>query len=181
MMAAALTDLSLPAIAFYVFAGLAIAGGLTILLTRNVMYAAFSLIFTFLGVAAIYVLAGADFVAAVQIMVYVGGVLVILLFGVMLTNRLRGDKILTEHQNKLMGGVLAFGLLGLMLKVILSLPAQPAWADGSQGIGQSLSHIGVLLMTDYVLAFELAAILLLVALIGAAYLAQHAARKEDAP
>ncbi|NJO01957.1 MAG: hypothetical protein HC880_09915 [Bacteroidia bacterium] len=66
---------------------------LLMLLLRNVLYNAFCLLMVFLGVAALYVLAGADFLAITQIVVYVGGVLILLLFGIMLTKRAEGDHL----------------------------------------------------------------------------------------
>ena len=74
-------------ISFYSFGGLAVIMALIILLTKNVMYAATALLFAFLGVAAVYVLAGSPFLAVTQILLYVGGVLILVLFGVMLTKR----------------------------------------------------------------------------------------------
>ena len=79
--------------AFYGFSALAIGAALTILFTRNVMYAALCLFIALLGVAALYVLAGADFLAITQLLIYVGGVLVLLIFGVMLTHRAERESL----------------------------------------------------------------------------------------
>ena len=76
------------AIVFYVFAVVTVASAAVVVLARSLIYSAFALLFTFFGVAGLYVLLGADFLAATQLLVYVGGILVLLLFGVMLTHKL---------------------------------------------------------------------------------------------
>jgi NADH:ubiquinone oxidoreductase subunit 6 (subunit J) len=163
---------------FYAFAALTLAAALVILFTRNLLYAAFSLIFCFLGVAAIYVLSGADFLGVTQIVIYVGGVLILLIFGVMLTNRISAGPVLTGLHNQFLGYLLPFGLLVLLLGTLgqLALPDWAMRAEESGGIVQesTVAPIGYQLMTQYVLAFELAGLLLLLALIGAALLARPA-------
>ena len=88
---------------FYFFAGLVVASALVVLFTRNILNAAFSLIFTFLGIAAIYVLAGADFIAITQIIVYVGGILVLMVFGVMLSTKVEGQAVVSRSNNLFLG------------------------------------------------------------------------------
>ena len=73
---------------FYLFAAITILSAFFVVTTRNIVYSAYYLLFTFFGVAGIYVLLGADFIAMVQLIVYVGGILILLLFGVMLTNKI---------------------------------------------------------------------------------------------
>ena len=105
---------------FIAFMVLTLASALVVLLTKNVLYAAFSLLGTFLGVSALYVLAGADFLAVAQILVYVGGVLVLLIFGVMLTNQ-QGNKsrgrndITTESSNRVLGVFVMLGFSATLL------------------------------------------------------------------
>lgn len=163
-------------IAFYAFSALAIGAALTVLFTRNVMYAALCLFLTLLGVAALFVLQGADFLAVTQLLVYVGGVLVLLIFGIMLTHQrphAAQNKIQTTHLNQLWGGLVGAGLLALLLWVIANarfgiLQSAPI---NVQPPHSTLRRVGIGLMTDYVLTFEIIGILLLVALVGAAYLA----------
>ena len=163
---------------FYAFAALTLGAALVILFTRNLLYAAFSLIFCFLGVAAIYVLSGADFLGVTQIVVYVGGVLILLIFGVMLTNRISTSPVVTGVHNTFWGYLLPAGLLVLLLGTLGQL-ALPDWAlraqeRGALVQGSTVEPIGISLMTQYVLAFELAGVLLLLALVGAATLARPA-------
>src|SRR6266853_1022486 len=72
---------------FYFFAIITIASGAIVVISKNIIYSAFALLFTFFGVAGIYVLLNADFLAVTQLLIYVGGILVLMLFGVMLTNK----------------------------------------------------------------------------------------------
>lgn len=164
------------AIIFYIFSALTLAAGLFILFSRNLIYGAFALFVAFLGVAALYVLAGADFLAVSQIMIYVGGILVLLIFGIMLTQKKEKSDDSTRHNRvevpitrKIWGFLTGIGLFGLLLKVIFSSDFRMAGEEMSTK--STIKTIGVELMTSHLLPFEIAAILLLVALIGAAYLA----------
>ncbi|GHB85652.1 NADH-quinone oxidoreductase subunit J family protein [Persicitalea jodogahamensis] len=165
-------------LAFYAFAALALGSGLFILLTRNLMYAAFSLFLALLGIAALFVLAGADFLAVAQLMVYVGGILVLLIFGIMLT-RVPDPEATSQTPNRVLVGLgrKFWGLtVGLGLFVVLFLVVVQAnfALDGDTLDSRStIRTLGVELMTTHLLPFEIAGILLLVALVGAAYLAMH--------
>ena len=162
-------------IAFYGFALLAVASALFILFSKNLIHAAFALFLTFLGVAALYVLAGADFLGVAQIMIYVGGILVLLIFGIMLTQK--GDRQAGSVQNKvevlasreLWGGIVGAGAFVFLMKILLSADFR---MTGDVNTSKStIKTIGVELMTSHLLPFEIAGILLLVALVGASYLA----------
>ncbi len=157
-------------ILFYFFGALAIAGALGILITRNLMHAAFLLIAVFLSVAAIFVLGGAEFVAVSQIMVYVGGILILLIFGIMLTNRVSANKIDTGFSNIIPGILIGAAFLVWVIDFIWSNFQDNSSLQASTS-GQT-EKLGVSLIADHVLAFELIAILLLIALIGAAYIAK---------
>ncbi len=158
--------------AFYCFAGITILSALAIVWTRQILYAAFALLFTFLGVAGLYVLAGADFVAVVQILIYVGGILVLLIFGVMLTNRKKEGFPVSGRVNRFTGLLVAVGLFAVFLSIFLHANLAFLDAKPTTNTPSSLPQIGVGLMTDYLVPFEVAAILLMVALMGAAFIAQ---------
>ena len=168
-------SVSVEVTAFYVFAGLVVLSALVVLFTRNILYAAFSLLLTFLGISAVYVLAGADFLAVMQIMVYVGGVLVLLIFGVMLTNQVAGKSVQTQHHNQFWGLLIGGALFFLLAKAIWQTDMNSlAWISTSETIQTStVPTLGIQLMSDFILPLELTAVLLLVALIGAAYVAQR--------
>jgi NADH:ubiquinone oxidoreductase subunit 6 (subunit J) len=164
-------------IAFYVFASLAIAAALLILFTKNLMYAAFGLFLTFLGVAAMYVFAMADFLAVSQIMIYVGGVLVLLVFGIMLTQSgksresTRANYVVVENKGMWAASLLSLSFFLVLLKVISS--AHFVLAGEVMEQKSTLHALGVHLMTTHLLPFEIIAILLLAVLIGAGYMAYH--------
>ncbi|KAB7729434.1 NADH-quinone oxidoreductase subunit J [Rudanella paleaurantiibacter] len=160
------------------FSALALGGAVAILLTRNVLYSAFFLLLTLLGVAALFVLASADFLAVAQIMIYVGGVLVLIVFGVMLThkadplnrNSQRPNAVLTNHRSWLWPLVLAGGTFTVLYQVLTR--GSFVLLNREMKYQTTVDTIGRQLMTEYLIPFEIAGILLLVALIGAAYLAK---------
>lgn len=157
-------------IIFYLFAAITLVSGFLVVSTRNIVYAAFYLLFTFFGVAGIYVLLGADFIAIVQIMVYVGGILILLIFGVMLTNKITSVDIRTNSGNMLPAAV----GIGILMGGIVTVMVQTAWKSEPAEIPTTtVNNLGRLLITDYVLIFELLGILLLIALIGAASIARR--------
>lgn len=168
-------------IAFYSFVALTVGTSLCMLLSKNVLYAAFSLLFTLLGVAAIYIFAGADFVALTQIVVYVGGVLVLLLFGIMLTNRSSEVSMapVSESQHTFLGIFLGTCLFGILAYAIYQVDFEHlAWIQKAQQNKKilqtsSVQGLGVSLMTTYLLAFEVMAVLLLIALVGATMIAGY--------
>ena len=151
------------------------------LLTRNVLYAAFFLLLTLLGVAGLFVLASADFLAVAQIMIYVGGVLVLVIFGVMLTHKPSAAGADSQQSNQILSGpktwqsawlvpVLVAGALFYGLSTVLRR-ADFTLLEHEPFQQTTVGTIGVQLMTEYSFPFEVAGILLLAALVGAAYIA----------
>jgi NADH-quinone oxidoreductase subunit J len=126
--------------------------------------------FTFFGVAGIYLLLGADFVAIVQLIVYVGGILILFLFGVMLTNKITNVEIKTGTINI----VPAIIGVGLLTGALLSAMIISSWKTFPSETPQpTTAIIGHMLLNEYVLVFELLGIILLIALIGAASIARR--------
>jgi NADH:ubiquinone oxidoreductase subunit 6 (subunit J) len=163
-------------ISFYGFSTLAIVSALFMLFSKNLIYAAFALFLTFLGMAALYVLTGADFLAVTQIMVYVGGILVLLIFGIMLTQKpdkpatsSSSNKVIILMKREIWGFLIGTGLFCFFSYLIFS--ARFVMNGVANSSKSTVRTIGVELMTSHLLPFEIVAILLLVALIGAAYLA----------
>ncbi|NEX11385.1 MAG: NADH-quinone oxidoreductase subunit J [Prosthecochloris sp.] len=157
-------------IIFYLFAAITVFSAAFVVFSKNVIYSAFSLLFTFFGVAALYVYLSADFIAVTQIVVYVGGILVLLLFGVMFTNKIMTTSLRTEVVNLIPGIAILFAVTGGLLYVFYT---RANWySTGVQLQGSVVERIGFETMSRYVLPFEMASILLLLALIGAAYLAR---------
>ena len=166
------------AVVFYVFAALTVGSVAVVVLARSLIYNAFALLFTFLGVAGLYVLLGADFLAATQLLIYVGGILVLLLFGVMLTHKLYDLDLKSEVTQFWPGVIVAAGLL-LLIAWPFGWPFQSVvfgtdWAlNPGRPPAPSTRDIGQLFMGRFLLPFEAASILLLVALIGAAMIVRR--------
>lgn len=161
----------LHSLVFYVFAVIVLASAAFTAFSSNLVHAAFSLLFTFFGVACLYLLLGADFVGISQILIYVGGILVLLLFGVMFTGNLTGGAVkLTIHSK---AGWLFLGLLLiLLLPVVYSTPWPVMENPESKSLESTIEAIGNFLLQDYLLPFEIASLLLLIALIGAVIIAR---------
>ena len=157
---------------FYLFAAITVLSAFFVVTNRNVVYSAFFLLFTFFGVAGIYVLLGADFVAIVQLIVYVGGILILLLFGVMLTNKITNVEIKTGTIN-IYPAVIGVGLLsGSLLAALIT----SNWKTFStEAPIPTTAALGTMLIQEYALIFELLGIILLIALIGAASIARREA------
>ncbi|QCR23025.1 NADH-quinone oxidoreductase subunit J [Pontibacter sp. SGAir0037] len=162
---------------FYIFAALAVLSGAYVVLTRNLLYAGFSLLVTLLSLTGVYVLLYADFVAVTQLMVYVGGVLVLILFGIMLSSRVGDKSLLSQSVNRVWGILVSVLVLaGLAYAIHKADFALLPWLQtaGADVLGEQKSTvqvIGIKLMTDFVVPFEVASLLLLMALIGAALIA----------
>jgi NADH-quinone oxidoreductase subunit J len=151
---------------FYFFELVAAVAAIGILFTRNVFYGALLLIACLLSVAGIYILSSAEFIAVTQILVYAGGILVVIIFGIMLTTKLSGKPLIVESRNWFAGILAGVFFLALFINLFSAETfALPGQASSSVNIYQA---IGVLLLTDYLLPFEVAGILLLITLIGAA-------------
>ncbi len=157
---------------FLVLAAVVVLGGLGVVLLSNIVYSAFLLGGVFMAVAGLYLLLNASFVAAAQVLVYVGAVNVLILFAIMLVNKREELKPIKGLQLRriLSGGVCA-GLLALLVRVDITT----TWnLPGPKAIGEKATErIGEHLFTDYLLPFELASVLLLMAMIGAIVLARR--------
>jgi len=156
-------------ILFYFFALLTLGSAFLVVYLSSIMRAALSLLFSLIGVAALYALMAADFLAAAQLLIYVGGILILILFGVMLTQRIYTVQVFAGKSQVIPGAVVS---LGLALCLIVSIWSQHFSSQGHLENLPTTGRIGQLLLTRYVLPFEVASVLLLVALIGAAYLAR---------
>ena len=159
-------------IVFYIFAFITLFSAFVVVFSRNVIYSAFSLLFTFFGVAGLYALLQADFLAITQILIYVGGILVLLLFGVMLTNKVINVDIRTGTMQTipalLIVAVVAGSLSGVFYSTWKGVPT-PA----SALFNTTTKSIGEILMTSYLLPLEIASLILLGALIGAALISRR--------
>lgn len=160
-------------LAFGFFATLVLGGGLICIWERSVVRSAFALLANFGGVAGLFLLLGSDFLAMVQVLIYVGGILALILFGVMLSPPDMRERKL----GRVLGGLLAVGLA--VAWVGAKVAGTVRWATTGE-LAEPRSHakeigIGFLAADQYVVAFELAAVLLTVALVAAVYIARRKA------
>jgi NADH-quinone oxidoreductase subunit J len=182
---------------FYLFAGITLIAAFITVFSKNIVYSAFALLFTFMGIVGLYVLLSADFLAITQLLVYVGGILILLIFGVMLTNKILNANIRSISNARVPAAIVALGLLYAISSAIfnthwMSVKDMPwvrsPWNTDAvstalkaysnvQGSEGTATTIGKLFLTDYLLPFEVVSIVLLIALVGAAMIA----RKEPDP
>lgn len=157
---------------FYLLAGLTVAGATGVAFSRNIIYAALSLLFSLLGVAGLYVYLSADFLAITQLLVYVGGILVLILFAIMLTPPVDKEHEFTNPNIALpVGAGLGLITLGALGYMALGTPWRmlPVAEVTYKTTGVML---GDAFLTTYLLPFELGSIVLLGALIGAVVIAR---------
>lgn len=161
-------------ICFWCFFVLIIGSAIVVVSSRNMIYSVFSLLFTFFGVAGIYVLLNADFLAVTQIMVYIGGILVLLIFGVMLTNRITGVDIKSGQTGKLQLVFASLIAIAIVL-ILLFVTFNANWfvISNPKELTSTTEHIGTKLLTEYLLEFESASVILLISIIGAALIARR--------
>ncbi len=157
---------------FYLFMAMAGVSGFSILLVKNVLHAVLLLLVCLLSVAGLYILLSAEFLAVVQILIYAGGVVVLLIFGIMLSSRISSKPLVSASQNNASGILTGVSILGLLLFCFQGVYIENA------DTGPAIPAIGFSLMTAYSAPFELAGILLLVTLMGAAVTARTIERKQ---
>ena len=171
--------MSLYTFLFYFFEACAGVAAVAIIFSRNLFYATLLLLGCLLSIAGLYVLAWAEFVAVTQLLVYAGGVLVLILFGIMLTAKTGAKPMIVLHANEFSGAIIGIGFIVLMVYALVSEPTSVATPEAITS-SNAVESIGMSLMTTYLLPFEIAGILLLVALIGAAVIASHKSRSHAA-
>jgi len=189
-----------PTFFFFLFAAIACAFALAVVFSGNIVRMAFYLIVSLAGTAGLFFLAGADFVGAMQIMIYVGGTLVLLIFGVMLTAQSPFIKMKTRGGDWLLAGVVGGSLLAVLVGAVFSVSAWQAPEQIEDRVApKTATRIGMAIlgvrvdqtnqpdealrqgMAGYLLPFEIVAIHLLIVLIGAAYLARAKRRRGESP
>ncbi|MDX9754462.1 MAG: NADH-quinone oxidoreductase subunit J [bacterium] len=168
-------DALLTNLLFYFLAAVVLGSAAYTAFSPRLVHAAFSLLFTFFGLACLYILLGADFVGISQVVVYVGGILVLLLFGVMFTQRLEDQNQVQTMQWK--WGLGFLGLFFLILVPVIYVTPWPVAEDvAAKPTGSTIAQVGELLLTKYFLPFEIASLLLLIALVGAVVIARGEAK-----
>ena len=167
------------AIAFYVIAACILGFAVLVITARNTVHSVLFLVVNFLFVAALYVLLGAQFLAVIQVLVYAGGIVVLYLFVVMLVNLKRPPEAHSDpHRRTRLGFGLAAAVLiefGAIVAYGYATPAPAAATAGAVAlpVTGNTEQVGWLLYTNYLIPFEVASMLLLVAMIGAIVLAKR--------
>jgi NADH-quinone oxidoreductase subunit J len=166
------------AIAFYSLAAVILVFAVLVVSTKNPVHSVLFLVANFLGVAALYVLLRAEFLAVIQVLVYAGGILVLYLFVVMLVNLKRPAEATTDPRRRdrfgmlLAGAVLAEFAAIVLYSFSAPWPASPGAAEAAGALGNT-EAVGWALYVDYVIPFEVASVLLLLAMVGAIVLAKR--------
>ncbi|GAB4569293.1 MAG: NADH-quinone oxidoreductase subunit J [Anaerolineae bacterium] len=171
-------ELTIELLVFFVFAAITVLGGAGVVLARNLFRAALLLLLSLFGVAGLFVLLSAPFLAAVQVLIYMGGIAILIIFAVMLTRGMvRVRNVYTQQWD--LAAVVALAFLALMIVVIVQLQqgdsAMMALAESPGApLENSTSVLGAALVdpAQFMLPFEVASVLLAGALIGAIYIAR---------
>lgn len=158
-------------VSFAILAAMMIGSALGVVLLENVVYSAFLLGGVFISIAGMYLLLNADFVAAAQVLIYVGAVNVLILFAIMLVNKREAFKPIAKSWiRRAATALVCAGIFALLSAMVLTTP----WAISTAvPIESSIIAIGLHFFSDFLLPFELASILLLMALVGAIVLARR--------
>lgn len=162
---------------FLVIAVMVLSTAFWVVTASNLVHSAVALMGTLFGVAGLYIYLYADFLAATQVLIYVGGILVLIIFGVMLTQEISAAAMLqTNMPNRPLAAIVVFFLFMGLSALLFRTP----WHEGAMPAPDStVDIIGTSLLTKYLLHFEVASVLLLIALLGAAYLSRKETGQEN--
>lgn len=161
---------SLEAIMFYIFAATVLGCGLAICLSRNIVRMAVYLFGTLAGVAVLYFLLLANFIGVVQLIVYAGGTLILLVFGVMLTSKSPWARFDIKRSEMVTAGIVAIVFAAALLTIVVGAH----WHEAQGPVaGSTVADFGNELLTTYLVPFEALSVLLLVVMIGAALMARQ--------
>jgi NAD(P)H-quinone oxidoreductase subunit 6 len=161
---------------FYIVAFVVVGGGVVVTFSRNIVHSAFALLIALAGVSAAFAMLGADFVAACQMIVYIGGVVVLILFAVLLTNRVYDVQVTNRSVGTIPGIAMGAGLAAVIGFVAVETPFG---AGHGRLPTPTTVEIGDALLGPYLLPFEVISILLLVAAIGAIVVARKELKEKE--
>jgi NADH-quinone oxidoreductase subunit J len=158
---------------FWVFAVLTVAASIGVILAKNAIGSAMSLVAAFFFLAGIYVLLWAHTIAVLQVLVYAGAIMVLFLFVIMLLSLTDVGPSTGWTLSRVMGGAAAVGMLGVLTYAFWKMPSTPAAnLDGRAATFGTLQELGEVLYTQHLLPFEVVSLLLLVAIVGAVVVAK---------
>ena len=161
--------MTLSALAFWVLSVLLVGSALAVVLSKNLFHAVLWLALALTGTAGIFLLLNAEFLAAVQLLLYAGGIITIVVFAIVVTERLVGERLSQTNRGVVSGALVAIALLVVIVNTLMQreLPSTPLpqLSDITRLMGEQV-------LTTFVLPFELLALLMLVAMLGAIYFAR---------
>lgn len=163
------TSLTVQTVLFWVFAIIGIAGGVGLIFNRSPIYAALSLILNFFSIAGLYLSLNAEFIAAIQILVYAGAIMVLFLFVIMLLNLQDEHGLYSFDARRGIAFILGLAFIAEMLFVFRSFAEKEVSTNFAFG---KVESIGDKMMTDYLFPFEMISVVLIAALIGAIVIAR---------
>jgi len=156
-------------LAFWALAIVLVGSALAVVLTKNLFHAVLWLALALTGTAGVFLLLEAEFLAAVQLLLYAGGIVTIMVFAIVVTERLVGERISQTSRRIGAGAVVAAGLLALLVRTVAQQRVPPTPPEMP---GELTRTIGQTVLTQFVLPFELLAVLMLAGLMGAIYFAR---------
>jgi NADH-quinone oxidoreductase subunit J len=158
---------------FFVLSAVTLIGAWIVITNRNLYRAALGMVLSFFGVAGLYALLNAGFLAVVQVLIYVGAISILIIFVIMLTRQVMNRQTVQHNTQWFISLVVALALFGV-LGYTLTFRAGNHWMVSSSGVPQKpIEMLGEALVTTYALPFEVASVLLLVALVGAIVIARE--------
>ncbi|MEE9211935.1 MAG: NADH-quinone oxidoreductase subunit J [Phycisphaeraceae bacterium] len=161
---------------FFAFAGVVCLSAWALVFSQNIVRMAVYLLLTLGGVAGLYFMLNAEFLAAIQLIVYVGGTLILIVFGVMLTSKNPFLQLRVKGWEVLLGVGVGLAIMGLLVFALISTDLSRRSRLVAGGY-EHVALIGKALLSAYLVPFEVAAVLLLVVMIGAAFMARKRARQ----
>ena len=161
---------------FYILAIVAAVSGLMVVTLKNIFHSALFLVLTLFAVAGIYVLLGAEFLAGVQVLIYVGAITILMIFAIMLTYQLSNKAIRQTNEQKIPATIIV--LVFFVLAVITMI--KTAWPEVNAALpDNNILELGKQLLSTYVVPFEVVSLVLLVALIGAIIISRGEKQEEE--
>lgn len=166
-----MTPETVQAVTFYFLATIAVISTGIVVYARNIVHSVVALFFTLISVAGFYALLGADFLAVTQVIVYVGGILALMLFGILLTSQTRLLLGLPSESRPLLTTIVGLIVFAIMVAAIV----KTGWVHGGETgpLDPTVETLGEQLLGRYIFLFEFSSLTLLAALVGAAYLVRR--------
>jgi NADH-quinone oxidoreductase subunit J len=156
-------------IAFWALSAVLVGAALAVVVSKNLFHAVLWVGLALTGTAGVFLLLNAEFLAAVQILLYAGGIVTVVVFAIVVTERLVGERIAQTSRSLAGGAIVSMGLLALL---VTAITRQPPAAAAPAPSGDLTRMLGETVLTRFVLPFELLAVLMLAALLGAVYFAR---------